>query len=187
MQGAFRRQTLSCECLNWICSYLNLREFLMVPAAWRTVRQTCRGGQSTVEDTIPGGSDFHWEAGEQHMLSSSLPSQAYPKELQTQTTGKVPSLLHPFNIPCENHTLSNTGQNVISQDYLFSELFSRIASWGFFLIDCAKNNPSGKDVVWLNEKAALCLSKFCYQCLRGFLAFDHLICVKPPKTVSKAW
>lgn len=68
---------------------------------------------------ISGGSDVHCEAGEQHVLNNSLPSQAHPKELQTQTTEKVPSLFHPFNIPCENHTLSNTGQNVISQDIIF--------------------------------------------------------------------
>lgn len=76
------------------------------------------------------------------------------------------------------------------------EFFSGIVSGGFFffLIDHAKNNPSGKDVVWLSEKAAPSPSKFCYQCLWGtnqhrglLLAFDHLTFVKPPKTLSKVW
>lgn len=85
------------------------------------------------EDVISGVSNLHCEAGEEHVLTRSLPSQAYPKEIQTQTTGKVLSLFHPFNIPCENHTLSNTGQNVISQDYLLSGFFfPRIVSGGFF-------------------------------------------------------
>lgn len=101
------------------------------------------------------------EAGEQHVLNNSLPSQAHPKEWQTQTTEKVPSLFHPFNIPCENHTLSNTGQNVISQDIIFflEDYFF------FFLVDHTKNNPSGKDVVWLSEKAAPSPYKFSLQVL----------------------
>lgn len=117
-----------------------------------------------------------------------------PKSYKHKSQG---SLFHPFNIPCENHTLSNTGQNVISQDYFFSGIFFQDCFWRiffFFLIDHAKNNPSGKDVVWLSEKAAPSPSKFCYQCLWGtnqhrglLLAFDHLTFVKPPKTLSKVW
>lgn len=66
------------------------------------------------EDMIPGGRDFHSGAREQYVLNSLLPLQAYPKELQTQTTGKVPNSLHPCEISCKNHTLSNTSQNFIA-------------------------------------------------------------------------
>lgn len=139
------------------------------------MRQTCRGGHSTQssqlgqcytrEDTIPGRRDFRSGASEQRVLNSSHLLQASPKELQTQTMEKVPNSLHPFKISRKTHTLPNTSQNVISQDYIFSGFFSPGLFLEDFVIHSAKNNPSGKGVVWLSEKAAHCPSKLCYQCL----------------------
>lgn len=130
-----------------------------------------------------GGHDT-WEKGflsgasEQHVLNSSHLLQASPKELQTQTREKVPNSLHPFKISRETHTLPNTSQKVISQDYIFSGFFFPGLFLEDFVIHCG-NNPSGKGVVWLSEKAAHCPSKLCYQCLRD-LSFTHLMCEKPP-------
>lgn len=48
-----------------------------------------------------------------------------------------------------------------------------------FVINCIKNNPSGKDVVWLSEKASHCLLKLCYWRLWD-LPSECLMCEKPP-------
>lgn len=165
--------------------YLNLRELLLVPAPWRTVRQTAE------VVTAPGRTWSLWEEICIVRLEKTMCWSAHslhrhiPKSYKHKPQGGFPQLISSLQHPMwEPHIVKHW-----LKCYLFSGFFfSQHCFWRIFLIDYAKNNPSGKDVAWLSEKGATSSSKLCYQYLRGLLlAFNHLICVKPLKTVSKVW
>lgn len=154
-------QTLSCKCLNWICGYLNLREMLLVPAAWRTVRQTSRGGLSTKEDMISGGSDVQLWSWGTACAEQLTPFTGTSQRVTNTNHRESPQLISSLQYPMwEPHIVQHWPKCYFSGYYFFS--------WGFFfffLVDHTKNNPSGKDVVWLSEKAAPSPYKFSLQVL----------------------
>lgn len=151
------------------------------------MRWTCRGGHNmqssqlgqccTREDTIPGGRDFHSGASEQYVLNNSLPLQAYPKHKpqRRSLTRFILSKSHAKTTHCP------TPAKILFPGLYTLRIFSPQLFLEDFVINCAKNNPSGKDVVWLSEKAAHCLSKLCYQYLQQRdLSSELLMCEKPP-------
>lgn len=132
---------LRCRCLILIYGYLNLWELLSVSAAWRTMRQTCRGGHSTQssqlgqcctrEDTIPGRRDFWvglvnsmcWTA---HTSCRHLPKSYKHKPERRSLTHFIPSKSHVRPTHCPTPAKRLFLRIIYSQDFFSQDYFLRI-------------------------------------------------------------